>query len=61
MKILVRGTMTAMFEKHEMEVEAEEGPLKVPAFRCRWCGWTVVTDAHAPLPDHECSGPTKLR
>ncbi|HZA15164.1 MAG TPA: hypothetical protein VE618_11725 [Myxococcaceae bacterium] len=58
MKLIVTGSMSVLFEKHEMEVHADAGPVKVPAFRCRWCGWTVVTDKRGALPDHECSGPT---
>jgi hypothetical protein len=56
MSILVSGTVRVLFERHELEVPADP-PLKVPAFRCRWCGFTVVTDAAGPLPDHECRGP----
>ena len=31
--------------------------MKVPAFRCRWCDFTVVTDEASALPDHACDGP----
>jgi hypothetical protein len=55
MAILVSGTVRVVFEKHELEVP-DDPPVKVPAYRCRWCGFTVVTDGTA-LPDHECTGP----
>lgn len=56
--VLVSGTMRMLFERHELEV-TDDPPVKVPAFRCRWCGFTVVTDAPGPLPDHDCKGPPK--
>lgn len=56
MTIHVSGRMRTLFERHELPVEGEE-PVSVPAFRCRWCGFTVVTDTPDDLPDHACSGP----
>ncbi len=55
MAIHVSGTVRVLFERHELEVPSDP-PVKVPAFRCMWCGFTVVTDGRE-LPDHECTGP----
>lgn len=56
MTIHVSGTVRLVFERHELEVPGEP-PITVPAFRCRWCGFTVVADEREPLPDHACTGP----
>jgi hypothetical protein len=58
MTIHVSGTVRMLFERHELEVPGDP-PATVPAFRCRWCGFTVVADARDPLPDHLCTGPEK--
>jgi hypothetical protein len=56
MTIHVSGTVRVLFERHELEVPGDP-PVKVPAFRCRWCDFTVVTDESSGLPDHACDGP----
>ena len=55
MTIHVSGTVRVLFERHELEVPGIA--VKVPAFRCRWCDFTVVTDESSGLPDHACDGP----
>ncbi len=60
MTIHVSGRMRVLFDRHELEVD-DDPPLAVPAFRCRWCGFTVVTDTADDIPDHACSGPTEER
>jgi hypothetical protein len=54
MTIHVSGRVRVLFERHELTVD--DG-LSVPAFRCRWCGFTVVVDTPDELPDHGCTGP----
>ncbi len=56
MTIHVSGRMRVLFDRHELEVD-DDPPMSVPAFRCRWCGFTVVTDTPDDIPDHACSGP----
>ncbi len=56
MTIHVSGRVRVLFERHELTID-DDPPLTVPAFRCRWCGFTVVTDTPDDLPDHGCSGP----
>jgi hypothetical protein len=56
MTIHVSGRMRMLFERHDLTLEGEPS-LSVPAFRCRWCGFTAVIDAADELPDHACSGP----
>ncbi len=56
MTIHVSGRMRTLFERHELEVDGDP-PFNVPAFRCRWCGFTVVVDVPDDLPDHGCTGP----
>ena len=56
MTIHVSGRVRVLFERHELEVDGESS-ISVPAFRCRWCGFTVVTDTPDDIPDHACSGP----
>ncbi len=56
MTIHVSGRVRVLFERHELEVD-DDPPFSVPAFRCRWCGFTVVTDTLDDIPDHSCSGP----
>ena len=56
MTIHVSGRMALLFERHELEVDGDPS-FTVPAFRCRWCGFTVVTDTPDDIPDHSCSGP----
>jgi hypothetical protein len=56
MTIHVSGRMHVLFERHEVSVGGEDADT-VPAFSCRWCGFTVVTDTPDDLPDHTCSGP----
>ncbi len=56
MPIHVSGRMRALFERHELPV-ADDPHDTVPAFRCRWCGFTAVTDTPDDIPDHACSGP----
>ena len=56
MAIHVSGRMALLFERHELEVDGDP-PFTVPAFRCRWCGFTVVADTPDDLPDHGCTGP----
>ncbi len=58
MTVHVSGNLRVLFERHELEVEGDP-PITVPAFRCRWCGFTVVCDARDPLPDHACTGPER--
>lgn len=58
MTIHVSGRMRALFERHELEV-GDDPPVTVPAFRCRWCGFTAVTDTPDDIPDHSCSGPQR--
>ena len=58
MKIHVSGKMRALFERHDLPVGGDDPEAdSVPAFRCRWCGFTVVTDTPDDLPDHSCDGP----
>lgn len=56
MTVHVSGRMRMLFERHDLAVEGDP-PLSVPAFRCRWCGFTVVVDVADELPDHSCTGP----
>ena len=56
MTIHVSGRVRLLFERHELTLDGDP-PVAVPAFRCRWCGFTVVTDTPDDLPDHACSGP----
>ncbi len=56
MTIHVSGTVRVLFERLDLEV-AGDPPVKVPAFRCRWCDFTVVTEDVNALPDHACDGP----
>ena len=56
MTIHVSGRMRPLFERHELPL-ADDPHDTVPAFRCRWCGFTVVTDTPDDIPDHACSGP----
>ncbi len=56
MTIHVSGRMRVLFERHEIALE-DDPHGTVPAFRCRWCGFTVVTDTPDDSPDHTCSGP----
>ncbi len=56
MNIHVSGRVRALFDRHELTVDGDP-PVKVPAFTCRWCGFTVVTDTPDDLPDHGCTGP----
>ncbi len=59
MTMHVSGRMRVLFDRQEIEVPGEDGeePVLVPSFRCRWCGFTVVTDTPDDIPDHTCSGP----
>ncbi len=58
MTVHVSGRMRVLFERHELPLASDgEEERTVPAFRCRWCGFTVVTDTPDDLPDHACSGP----
>jgi hypothetical protein len=56
MAIHVSGRMQLLFDRHELAVDGDP-PFTVPAFRCRWCGFTVVADTPDDLPDHGCTGP----
>lgn len=56
MTIHVSGRVRLLFDRHELTVDGDP-PLKVPAFTCRWCGFTVVADTPDDLPDHGCTGP----
>jgi hypothetical protein len=56
MTIHVSGRVRVLFERHDLAVESDP-PATVPAFRCRWCGFTVGTDTADDIPDHACSGP----
>ncbi len=58
----VSGRMRVLFERHEIEVpgDGNEPTVSVPAFRCRWCGFTAVTDTSDDIPDHSCSGPVEV-
>ncbi len=56
MTIHVSGRVRLLFDRHELRVDGEP-PISVPAFRCRWCGFTVVADTPDDLPDHGCTGP----
>jgi hypothetical protein len=57
MTIHVSGRVRLLFDRTEIPVGDDPAEI-VTAFRCRWCGFTVVTDAPDDLPDHGCSGPS---
>ncbi len=60
MTMHVSGRMRVLFQRHEIEVEGDGEPaVTVPAYRCRWCGFTAVTDTSDDIPDHACSGPVQ--
>jgi hypothetical protein len=56
MTIHVSGRVRVLFDRQELTVDGDP-PVSVQAFRCRWCGFTVVVDAPNDLPDHACTGP----
>ncbi len=58
MTMHVSGKMRLLFDRQEIPVDPADPNVTVAAFRCRWCGFTVVTDAPDDLPDHGCSGPS---
>ena len=54
---VVSGRMAILFDRISVPLEeAEDG--SVPAFRCRWCGFTYVVEEPRLIPDHECKGPS---
>ncbi len=57
MTIHVSGKVRLLFDRQELMVD-DDPAVTVAAFRCRWCGFTVVADAPDDLPDHGCCGPS---
>ncbi len=57
MTIHVSGRVRLLFDREEIPVDGDPN-VTVAAFRCRWCGFTVVADSPDDLPDHGCSGPS---